>query len=348
MKVLKFGGSSVANSQNIKKVISIVEATSANQKVVVVVSAMGKTTDNLLEIANLSLIDIQKAISKLKTIQNLHTETLHDLIETDFEKVKIHVDSLFYQLHSIFEGIYLLQELSDKTIAKISSYGELLSSYIIAQAFKQNNDAGYVDSRNLITANKNYLNAQVNFEETNQKIQSYFAERNRKITVCGGFIASNKENETTTLGRGGSDYSAAIYAAALDAEILEIWTDVSGMFTANPKLVKQAKPINEISYEEAMELSHFGAKVLYPPTIAPALQKLIPICIKNTFEPAHEGTLISKETTKECVVKGISHIENISLITLEGSGMIGIPGFSKRLFETLSKNLVNVIFITSV
>jgi len=169
---------------------------------------------------------------------------------------------------------------------------------------------------------------------------------NIELFFFGGFISSNSKNETTTLGRGGSDYSASIYAAALDAKELQIWTDVSGMFTANPRVVKQASPISEISYEEAMELSHFGAKVLYPPTIQPSLRKKIPIRIKNTFDPKNTGTLISDNPKNGNEVKGISHIENISLITLEGGGMIGIPGFSKRLFETLSRQKINIIFIT--
>ena len=346
MKVLKFGGSSVANSENIQKVISIVANASKKEKIAVVVSAFGKTTNNLLAGANLALEDIKVAKETLENIKTLHYKVIDDLILKNKKEVLIEVSSLFERLTSIYEGIFLLQELSNKTLAKVSSFGERLSSYIIANATSENLNAIHKESRDLILTNSDYLNAQVNFKITNQNIASFFKENKHQITVLGGFISSNLENETTTLGRGGSDFTAAIYAAALGANELQIWTDVAGMFTANPRVVKQAYAISEISYEEAMELSHFGAKVLYPPTIQPALRKQIPIRIKNTFEPENTGTLITKNPKNGNEVKGISHIEDISLITLEGGGMIGIPGFSKRLFETLSLAKINVVFIT--
>ncbi|MEN8965478.1 MAG: bifunctional aspartate kinase/homoserine dehydrogenase I [Polaribacter sp.] len=346
MKVLKFGGSSVANSENIQKVIAIVANASKKEKIAVVVSAFGKTTNNLLAGANLALEDIKVAKETLENIKTLHYKVIDDLILKNKKEVTLEVSSLFERLTSIYEGIFLLQELSNKTLAKVSSFGERLSSYIIANATSENLNAIHKESRDLILTNNDYLNAQVNFKITNQNIASFFKENKAQITVLGGFISSNLENETTTLGRGGSDFTAAIYAAALGANELQIWTDVAGMFTANPRVVKQAYAISEISYEEAMELSHFGAKVLYPPTIQPALRKQIPIRIKNTFEPENTGTLITKKPKNGNEVKGISHIEDISLITLEGGGMIGIPGFSKRLFETLSLAKINVVFIT--
>ena len=346
MKVLKFGGSSVANSENIKKVLDIVFNTSKSSKVAVVVSAFGKTTDNLLAGANEALKDITGAIEILKTIKELHYQVIDDLISTNNKEVSKEVTALFNRLLSIYEGVFLLQELSDKTLAKVSSFGEKLSSYIIANAAKELFDATHKKSSQLVITNNDFLHAQVNFKITNTNITSFFEENEHQVTVLGGFISSNIEGETTTLGRGGSDFSASIYAAALNADELQIWTDVSGMFTANPRVVKQAFPISEISYEEAMELSHFGAKVLYPPTIQPALRKEIPIRIKNTFDPKSSGTLICKDPKNSNEVKGISHIEDISLITLEGGGMIGIPGFSKRLFETLSQQKINVVFIT--
>lgn len=346
MKVLKFGGSSVANSENIKKVLDIVFNTSKSSKVAVVVSAFGKTTDNLLAGANEALKDITGAIEILKTIKELHYQVIDDLISTNNKEVSKEVTALFNRLLSIYEGVFLLQELSDKTLAKVSSFGEKLSSYIIANAAKELFDATHKKSSQLVITNNDFLHAQVNFKITNTNITSFFEENEYQVTVLGGFISSNIEGETTTLGRGGSDFSASIYAAALNADELQIWTDVSGMFTANPRVVKQAFPISEISYEEAMELSHFGAKVLYPPTIQPALRKEIPIRIKNTFDPKSSGTLICKDPKNSNEVKGISHIEDISLITLEGGGMIGIPGFSKRLFETLSQQKINVVFIT--
>jgi len=346
MKVLKFGGSSVANSENIKQVLSIVAKTSQEHKIAVVVSAFGKTTNNLIEGANTALVDIKIAKDILETIKNLHFQVIDDLIKTHKNEVIEEVTSLLQRLNSIYEGIFLLQELSDKTLAKVCSFGERLSSYIIANAAKETLNATHKESRELIITNDDFLNAQVNFKITNKNITSFFDENKHQVTLLGGFISSDETGETTTLGRGGSDFTAAIYAAALQADELQIWTDVSGMYTANPRVVKQAFAIPEISYEEAMELSHFGAKVLYPPTIQPALRKEIPIRIKNTFEPENAGTLISKNPKNGNEVKGISHIEDISLITLEGGGMIGIPGFSKRLFETLSMAKINVVFIT--
>ena len=346
MKVLKFGGSSVANSENIKKVLAIVAKASKNQKIVVVVSAFGKTTNKLLVASNDALENIHIAKEILETIKTQHYQVIDDLITTNKTVVSEEITYLFDRLTSIYEGIFLLQELSGKTLAKVCSFGERLSSYIIANAAKEIFDAAHKESRDLIITNNDYLNAQVNFKITNEKITSFFKENESQVTVFGGFISSNIAGEITTLGRGGSDLSASIYAAALNAEELQIWTDVPGMFTANPSVVKQAYPISEISYEEAMELSHFGAKVLYPPTIQPALRKEIPIRIKNTFHPEKLGTLICKNPNNKNEVKGISHIENISLITLEGGGMVGIPGFSKRLFETLSLQKINVVFIT--
>ncbi|MGK0414381.1 MAG: aspartokinase/homoserine dehydrogenase 1 [Polaribacter sp.] len=345
MKVLKFGGSSVANSENIQKVIAIIANASKENKVAIIVSAFGKTTDKLIAGSNSALEDITVAKEILETIKELHFSVIDALISKSKKEVITEVTYLFDRLQSIYEGIFLLQELSDKTLAKVSSFGERLSSFIIANAAKETLNATHGESRNLIITNNNYLNAQVNFKITNKNITDFFDKNKHQVTVLGGFIASNNK-ETTTLGRGGSDFSAAIYAAALNVAELQIWTDVSGMYTANPSVVKQAFPINEISYEEAMELSHFGAKVLYPPTIQPALRKQIPIRIKNTFNPKSSGTLICKHPKNSSGVKGISHIEDISLITLEGGGMIGIPGFSKRLFETLSQQLINVVFIT--
>jgi aspartokinase/homoserine dehydrogenase 1 len=246
------------------------------------------------------------------------------------------------------DGCYLLGELSSRTSDTILSFGELLSSYIIAEALKQNlKNSSYKDSRELIKTNNHFGKAVVNFDVSNELIVDFFASNENQVVVMPGFIAASLDGINTTLGRGGSDYTAAILAGALDASDLEIWTDVNGMFTANPKIVKQAQPIAYISYQEAMELSHFGAKVLYPPTIQPVLRKNIPILIKNTFEPAAEGTYISNQVfTQSNPVKGITHIDAITLITLEGSGMIGVSGSSKRLFEVLSNKNINVIFIT--
>ncbi len=347
MKVLKFGGSSVASSQSIRQVLKIVKQTSKNDKTVVVVSAFGKTTDNLLKIANLAVQNLDYTVV-LQETESHHLTIIKELIPvTNQSEVISYVKRLFNHLETLFEGCYLLQELTPKTLATIASFGELLSAYIIAKAAKENDlNAVYKDSRELIIANGSYQSATVNFKITTEKCQEYFKNAKEKTTILPGFIASTLDGKTTTLGRGGSDYSAAIYAAVLDAKELQIWTDVSGMFTANPSIVKQAFPIPHISYQEAMELSHFGAKVIYPPTIQPVLEKEIPILIKNTFYPDDVGTLITHQTEHQKPVKGITFIENIALLTLQGSGMIGIPGFSKRLFETLSLQNINIVLIT--
>ena len=347
MKVLKFGGTSVADSKNIHQVLSIVKNTSVTHKVVVVVSAMGKTTDALIQGAKMAEQKNKAYKDLLLSLEEHHIKTTQELVPVQQQREQIsYVKQLFKQLMTIYEGCFLLQELSPRTLAKISSFGELLSSFIISVAAVKEMDAVYKDSRDLIVASNNYLGALVDFESTNKKIQTFFSSHHHRVTIVPGFVARTTEGKTTTLGRGGSDYSAAIYAAALMADELQIWTDVSGMFTANPKVVKQAYEISHISYQEAMELSHFGASVIYPPTIQPILQKEIPILIKNTFQPEDKGTLITKETEQNSAAKGISHIDKIALITLEGIGMVGIPGFSKRLFEALSLHQINIILIT--
>tara|TARA_R110000787_G_scaffold280945_4_gene391974 strand:+ start:3464 stop:5905 length:2442 start_codon:yes stop_codon:yes gene_type:complete len=347
MKVLKFGGSSVANSKNIEKVLDIVATSSKDQQIAVVVSAFGKTTDKLILGANLAAQKNEAYLTILKDLEDHHFDVIKELIPVkDQSAIISYAKQLFNHLETIYEGCFLLQELTPKTLAKISSFGELLSSYIIAKAANTKFETVYKDSRELIIASDTYNSALVNFSVTNKNCQEYFENHSQKVTILPGFVARTIEGKTTTLGRGGSDFTASIIAAALSADELQIWTDVSGMFTANPKIVKQASEIAHISYHEAMELSHFGAKVIYPPTIQPVLQKEIPIVIKNTFLPEDAGTLITKETSKNKPVKGISHIEDITLVTLEGIGMVGIPGFSKRLFEVLFLHQINIILIT--
>jgi aspartokinase/homoserine dehydrogenase 1 len=346
MKVLKFGGSSVANPKNIEKVLNIVANSSAEQNVVVV-SAFGKTTNALIKGATLAAKKNEEYLKILKELENHHFEVVKELIPVKHQTpVNSHVKQLFNQLETIYEGCFLLRELSTKTLAKVSSFGELLSSYIIAKAANEEFTTVYKDSRELIVASDNYNNAIVDFPTTFKKCDEYFSTHSQKVTIIPGFVARTIHGKTTTLGRGGSDFTASIIAAALNASELQIWTDVSGMFTANPSIVKQASVIDHISYHEAMELSHFGAKVIYPPTIQPVLRKEIPIVIKNTFQPEDSGTLITKDTSINKPVKGISHIEDISLVTLEGNGMVGIPGFSKRLFEVLYLHQINIILIT--
>ncbi|CAM1333056.1 bifunctional aspartate kinase/homoserine dehydrogenase I [Tenacibaculum aestuariivivum] len=347
MKILKFGGSSVANSQNIQKVIQIISTASAKEKVAIVVSAFGKTTNQLIAAANKAADNDNDYKILFKEITNHHTQVIDDLVNNQSKpKVQQNVNTLLNQLQTLLEGCFLLKEATPKAMATISGFGELLSSYIISEVAKNTLNATYKDSRDLIITSNVFDKAQVNFMLTNNNCKNYFDNNTHQVTILPGFISKSENGLTTTLGRGGSDYTAAIYAAALQVNELQIWTDVSGMYTANPSIVKQAFPIPEISYQEAMELSHFGAKVIYPPTIQPALEKEIPIVIKNTFEPNNPGTLIAKNVKSTNLVKGISHIENITLLTLEGAGMIGVSGISKRLFETLSNQNISVVLIT--
>lgn len=349
MRVLKFGGTSVANAQNIKLVIDIVIKKAEKEKLIVVVSAFTKVTD-LLVLASKKASSGDESFKEIVAeIEKKHLDAIKELIPVSEQSSLLsHIKRIINHLETLLEGCYLLGELSPRTSDTILSFGELLSSYIIGEAFKQHHPkSGYKDSRELIKTNNNFGKAAVIFEITNKLIADYFASNESQIVIMPGFIASTTDGIGTTLGRGGSDYTAAIIAGALNASELEIWTDVNGMFTANPKIVKQAQPIVTISYQEAMELSHFGAKVLYPPTIQPVFKKNIPIWIKNTFEPEAEGTFISNDVQKHIdPVKGISSIDNITLITLEGSGMVGVAGVSKRLFEVLSQENINVIFIT--
>ena len=349
MKVLKFGGTSVANAENISKVIAILTTESKTQNIAVVVSALGGVTDLLIKAGELATLKDENYIKTFETIKQRHLEAVQLLIpKTELKAVVITLNSKLETLKNLLYGIYLINEFSDKTKDKILSFGERLSSYIISEALKQHiENSALKDSRELIITDAAHTKANVNFKETNARIADYFKASKAEVVILPGFVSQSAEGDTTTLGRGGSDYTAAIIAAALHATQLEIWTDVSGMFTAHPKLVKQAFPIEEISYQEAMELSHFGAKVLYPPTLQPSLQKNIPIYIKNTFQPTEKGTLITKKAvSKNGPVKGISHVENITLLTLEGNSMVGIPGISKRLFSALSKEQINVVLIT--
>lgn len=347
MKVLKFGGTSVGSAENITKVTSILETYSKNDRIICVVSAVGGITDKLLKAGALAQNKDESYLIEFKEIKSIHLNILLQLIPNANNTITEHFETKLQALKSLLDGIYLINELSPKTSDKLVSFGELLSSFLITETLKNRHlDAVQKNSQDLVITNSAYTKAEVNYVITNVNIVEYFNNSSQKITILPGFIAKSNTGEFTTLGRGGSDFTAAIVAAALHVEQLEIWTDVSGMFTANPKLVKQAYPIEKLSYQEAMELSHFGAKVLYPPTVQPALALNIPIHIKNTFEPNAAGTIITAETANSSIAKGISNISDIALLTLQGNGMVGIPGFSKRLFETLAQEKINVILIT--
>ncbi|WP_370480067.1 bifunctional aspartate kinase/homoserine dehydrogenase I [Tamlana flava] len=348
MKVLKFGGTSVGSSKNINNVINILENYGKSGNIACVVSAVGGITDKLLLAGKQAQKKDDAFIDTFNLIKDIHFNIIKELNPGKYEAIINYTIEKLNALKSLLDGIYLINELSPKTSDKLVSFGEILSSFIIAETMKNRGlSANRKNSQELITTNSNFTKAEVDYKITNKNIQEYFKSASEKIIILPGFISKSKSGEQTTLGRGGSDFTAAIVAAALNVEQLEIWTDVSGMFTTNPKMVKQAYPIEKISYQEAMELSHFGAKVLYPPTVQPVLSLGIPIHIKNTLEPEAVGTIISNDPVNtNGPVKGISNINNIALLTLQGSGMVGIPGFSKRLFETLSQEKINVILIT--
>jgi bifunctional aspartokinase / homoserine dehydrogenase 1 len=349
MQVLKFGGTSVANAENINKVISVVKQALEKDRTIVVVSALGGVTDLLLNAAMLAAEGSELYKEKLATIEQRHIEAVKQLLPVAQQSQLLSlVKRSCNEIEDICNGIFLLRELTPRSKDRMGSYGEWLSSQIITAKFHSDGvDAVWKDARELILTNSAFTAAEVDFTETNRQINDWFDNENSSLFILPGFIAADKNNITTTLGRGGSDYTAAIVAAALNAAQLEIWTDVSGMMTADPRLTSNARIIPAISYQEAMELSHFGAKVIYPPTIQPVMAKGIPVWIRNTFEPSASGTLIRSVTEKNGnIIRGISSINNIALISLEGSGMIGIPGFSKRLFEALSNERINVILIT--
>ena len=349
MQVLKFGGSSVKNAENINRVIAIVSEKVKKGQTIVVVSALGGITDILLLCSKLAAEGNETYKGKLLESEQRHLQTVKELIPiTQQSRILSMVKTLCNEIEDICNGIFLLGELSERTKDRIVSYGEILSSSIIAARFKiEIENSEWKDSRELIITNSNFGAAAVDFAVTNEKTGDFFNAATADLFILPGFISSDANGINTTLGRGGSDYTAAIIAAALDADVLEIWTDVSGMMTADPRLVTNVKIIPEISYQEAMELSHFGAKVIYPPTIQPVSSKGIPTWIKNTFAPEDSGTVIQKESALNGnSIRGISSINSISLLSLEGSGMVGIPGFSKRLFEALAVKKINVILIT--
>lgn len=349
MQVLKFGGSSVANAENINKVIQIIKKASEKTETIVVVSAMGGITDSLLEVASLANNGNERYKSLIKDIEHRHINAVKQLIPVAIQSsVLSKVVSLCNEVEDICQGIFLLKELSGATKDKIAGYGEKLSSTLLSITMEAAGVGNtWKDTAELIKTDENYGNAMVLKEETFSNINAYFQATKSSLYILPGFVASSSEGRPTTLGRGGSDYSAALIAAALSAEVLEIWTDVSGIMTADPRYVTNTRVIPHISYEEAMELSHFGAKVVYPPTMQPARLHKIPVKVKNTFLPEEEGTLIDSHSKPNGnTIRGITSISNIALLSLEGSGMIGVPGFSKRLFEALANEHINVILIT--
>ena len=351
MQVLKFGGSSVGTTDAISKVIAIVKARVQTKPIIVVVSAMSGVTDQLILLGQTAAQGNEAYQTMVQSLAQKHEDAVIALLPTTqqasaLSMVKALIQEIESHCATIFnEGVFSLR-MQDC----LMSYGEIVSSKIIAAAFEAEGiDQVWLDARSMIKTNNAYSNALVDKILTNQTIQEFFASTSNQhaLYISPGFIASNAEGHTTTLGRGGSDYTGAIYAAAINASVLEIWTDVSGIMTADPRMVNNAKEIPRISYQEAMELSHFGAKIIYPPTILPVMHAHIPLWIKNTFEPEHPGTLIENEFSKDDnTIRGISSIKDICLLSLEGAGMVAIPGFAKRLFDALTKKQISILLIT--
>ena len=346
MKVLKFGGTSVGSVKSILSLKDIVEKESKHQEVVVVVSALGGITDQLLKTSRLAL----KGDERWKDEFHAMVERHHKMIDTaitdtdDREELFNKVDQLFDQLQSLYYGVYLIHDLSNKTQDAIVSYGERLSSYIVAKLIR---GSKWLDSRKFIKTQDTHGKRSLDSELTYKLVQEAFADLPR-ISVVGGFISSDRDtNEITNLGRGGSDYTASIIAAALNADMLEIWTDVDGFMTADPRVIKTAYTINELSYIEAMELCNFGAKVIYPPTIYPVCVKNIPIRVKNTFNPSSKGTIIKQKIENDQKpIKGISSISGTTLITITGLSMVGVVGVNRRIFTSLANNGISVFMVS--
>ena len=350
MQVLKFGGSSVANADNMSKVVDIVTKAVDRDRTILVASAISGCTDTLIKIGHLASQRDDSYKALIDELQHKHHEIIRNFLPLEKQDESKEVcDSLFDSLRSIAQGVFLLGELSPTSLDAIQGFGELWSTKILATKLASIGIATkWIDSRKIIRTvakgDKNIVDIQKTYSRINEMVES---NPITQLFVLPGFIASDKQGRTTTLGRGGSDYTASLYAVGCKARVLEIWTDVSGMMTSNPKIVPTARTISNISYKAALELSHFGAKVIYPPTIQPVVAEGIPIYVKNTFDPDAFGTLIEKHPprSKDSVI-GISNSDNIALLSLEGSGMVGIPGFSSRLFETLSQNDINIILIT--
>lgn len=348
MKVLKFGGTSVASPENILKVFDIVKDGISAGKQAVVVSAFGGATDDLIRTSLLAEAGDEQYKTDFKAIEDRHIGAVKRLISVSSQgRVMAQVKMMLNELEDVLQGVFLVKERSEKSNDFISGFGERLSSYIIAEAFIEKGlSAKLIDFREFIRTDQSYGRAKVDFISSNDLIRTAL-DTEQSVCIIPGFVAISAAGELTTLGRGGSDYTAAIVAAAMEADVLEIWTDVDGVMTANPRQVPKAIPMESLTYDEAMELSYFGAKVIYPPTIQPVLQKHIPIYIKNTFNPTLQGTLISDEFSEdEPPVKGVSSVEGVALLTLSGSGMVGASGIAQRMFSSLAAKGVNIILIS--
>lgn len=343
VKILKFGGSSLATPEHIQSVVAIILNAAQSSNIIVVVSAFQGITNSLLTCARQAATHHKEYVNLYQTIAERHREAIQVV-----EKSSVLIDPLLEELRSTLEGIYLLHECSKHSLDSIASFGERLSAQIVACYVQQKQPAIAIDARHFIITDDQYTRANLLLSETCQAVQDYFNKHALSaIPIVTGFIGKTKDGDTTTIGRNGSDYSAAIIGSCLDADAIEIWTDVDGIYTADPSIVEKAYIIPQISYEEAMELSHFGAKVLHSATIGPAVAKHIPIYIKNTFHPHAPGTLINQNIDKnDRGVKGITSIDNVTLMMLKGVDRVGVSEAAERLFHALAKHRINIILIS--
>ena len=349
MQVLKFGGTSVGSVESIRQVIQIIEQHRRDgNQIAVVFSAMGGVTNQLIEIGRMATTGETDYMELVRRIEDRHFAVVKALLPVkEQSKVFAHVRGIINELEDLLRGVSLIRELTLRTHDLITSFGERLSTAVITECVRSTGiPAQFLDARQLIKTDAQFGQAEVNYTLTNQLIQDYFA-KNTDTQLITGFIGSTEKNETTTLGRGGSDYTASIVGAALNATVIDIWTDVDGMMTADPRKVPNAFNIPTITYAEAMELSHFGAKVIYPPSLQPAFARNIPIRVLNTFNINHEGTVVSRTADRrQYTITGISSIDDIALINVQGSGMIGVAGVSAKLFGILATHKISVVLIS--
>jgi bifunctional aspartokinase / homoserine dehydrogenase 1 len=352
MRVLKFGGSSLATPAAVRAVGAIVLEARRREPVLVVVSAFRGVTDQLLDCARLAERGDEAYLRAFEQIARRHRASVTALVTRGRAGTRKQVDALLEELRSTLQGVFLLRHCPPRALDMTASFGERLSALVLAAYLRRFHPAELADARDFVRTDDQFTHAVVNFPSTNRAVRARFAPLLRKrrapIPVVTGFIGATDDGQTTTIGRNGSDYSASIVGAAVGASVIEIWTDVDGALSADPRLVRGAFVLPRMTYEEAMELSYFGAKVIHSATIAPAVAKRIPILIKNTFNPSAPGTLISNKSDKsdDTLAKGITTVDGLSLLTLRGPGMVGVPGIAERLFRTLAARRVNVILIS--
>lgn len=347
-KVFKFGGSSIRTPGRIEQVIGIIQRAQKQDQIKgVIFSALGGITDQLIQISHQAAQTNSQYKITLNEIEARHFKAIDALIKNEHQnKIREHIQLIMQELKDTLHGVFLVKELSPKTLDFVMSFGERLSACIISEILNESGiKCEYLDTRSVIRTDINFGNARVDWVQTRKSIIEHF-ESHQDLQIITGFIASTPQGETTTLGRGGSDYTAALIGAALKVDEIEVWSDVNGVLTADPNKVDKAFSIDSLTYDEAMEMSHFGAKVIYPPTIQPAAKQHIPIRIRNTMNPEFPGTVIGKTSDSQMTVKGISSIDNISLMRVQGSGLIGVAGIAKRLFGALSDKKISVIMIS--